>query len=296
MGRHYERSNTLQLSDMAATELSVNYVNLHVPSAHPIDDSHIHDRCEIYVNISGDVVFEVENHLYPVSRGSVILTRPFEYHHCIYRSDKRHEHYCLFFAAQENADFLTSFFNREKGQHNLVQLDEPSLTKLCDLLDGLTQTDISPLSQRIRFLQVLDMIEQQMQATCEPRALVLPPDVAQALCYMDTHLTEPITIAILSAHCNVSVNTLERHFRAALGITPLAMLRQKRLVASAQFLRTGCSVTQAAQNSGFADYSHYIQLFRKQFGVTPMQYQKMAATAKLQLAATHVLCYTDRID
>ncbi len=277
----YKSTSTVLLTDMMATELSVNHVNLHVPSSHPIDDSHIHDRCEIYVNISGDVVFEVENHLYPVSRGSVILTRSFEYHHCIYRSDKRHEHYCLFFAAQENADFLTAFFGREKGRNNLVQLDEPSLTKLCGLLDGLIQQDASPLSQRIRFLQVLDMIERQLHVVCESRTLVLPPDVAKALRFMDTHLTESITAAALSAQCNVSINTLERHFRAALGITPLALLRQKRLVLSAQLLRAGNSVTQAAQNSGFADYSHYIQLFRKQFGVTPMQYQKMAATAKM---------------
>ncbi len=277
----HEYANTVRLTDMAATELSVTYKDLQVPSAHPIDDSHIHSLCEIYVNLSGDVVFEVENHLYPVSRGSVILTRPFEYHHCIYRSDKRHEHYCLFFAAQENADFLTAFFNREKGQHNLVQLDEPMLTVLCGLLDGLAQPQASPLSQRIRFLQVLDIIEQQMQATCASHALSLPPDVAQALQYMDAHLTESISVAMLSAQCNVSVNTLERHFRTALGITPLALLRQKRLVVSAQFLRAGCSVTQAAQNSGFEDYSHYIQLFRKQFGVTPMQYQKMATSAKI---------------
>ena len=280
MAECYERTGNVLLSEMAATALSVNYTDLHVPSAHPIDDSHIHNRCEIYLNLSGDVVFEVENHLYPVSRGSVILTRPFEYHHCIYRSDKRHEHYCLFFAAQENADFLTAFFDREKGQQNLVQLDEPSLTRLCGLLDSLMQADASPLSQRIRFLQVLDIIEQQMQATCASRTLALPPDVSMALQYMDAHLTEPITAAQLSAHCNVSINTLERHFRTALGITPLALLRQKRLVVSSQFLRAGCSVTRAAQNSGFEDYSHYIQLFRKQFGVTPMQYQKMAVSSK----------------
>ena len=32
-------------------------------------------ECEIYLNLSGDVSFEVENRIYPVSPGTVILTR-----------------------------------------------------------------------------------------------------------------------------------------------------------------------------------------------------------------------------
>jgi AraC-like DNA-binding protein len=67
---------------------------------------------------------------------------------------------------------------------------------------------------------------------------------------------------------------LERHFKKALGVTPFAMLRKKRLIASTAHLRNGETVTEAALKSGFSDYSNYIQLFRKQFGVTPLQYKK----------------------
>jgi AraC-like DNA-binding protein len=36
----------------------------------------------------------------------------------------------------------------------------------------------------------------------------------------------------------------------------------------------GDTVTEAALKSGFSDYSNYIQLFKKQFGMTPLQYKK----------------------
>ena len=42
-------------------------------------DAHVHEECEIYINLSGDVSFMVENRLYPVSYGNIIITRPFEY-------------------------------------------------------------------------------------------------------------------------------------------------------------------------------------------------------------------------
>ena len=65
-----------------------------------------------------------------------------------------------------------------------------------------------------------------------------------------------------------------RDFKAALGASPTAVLRKKRLIASMACLRSGDSVTEAALKCGFSDYSNYIQLFRRQFGMTPLQYKK----------------------
>ena len=91
---------------------------------------------------------------------------------------------------------------------------------------------------------------------------------------MDEHLTEELDVEQIAKEANVSVNTLERHFKESLGTTPFAMLRKKRLFASMLALRSGDTVTEAAIKSGFSDYSNYIQLFKKQFGITPLQYKK----------------------
>ena len=69
-------------------EFVINYAELDKNSPANIHESHFHDRCEIYINISGDVSYMVENHLYPVSKGDIIITKPFEYHNCIYNNSK----------------------------------------------------------------------------------------------------------------------------------------------------------------------------------------------------------------
>jgi hypothetical protein len=137
---------------MAPVTLSVSRVELDAASPLNQNEPHIHRACEIYVNLSGDVAFEVENRMYPISRGSVIITRPLEYHHCIYRSPKRHEHYWITFTAQQE-DFLQIFFQREKGQDNLIQLTDDQLHRLCELLEVLPKT-AEPLQMRILCLQV----------------------------------------------------------------------------------------------------------------------------------------------
>ena len=111
-----------------------------------------------------------------------------------------------------------------------------------------------------------------MQPTAETQQL--PKDVNKALAYMDAHLQEDIDIKQLAALCNVSINTLERHFESSLGISPFEMLKRKRLIISMMYLKSGCTVTEAAQKSGFVDWSNYIQLFHKKFGITPGQYKK----------------------
>ena len=259
---------------MSAVEFSISHVNIDATSPLNHNESHIHKECEIYVNLSGDVSFEVENRIYPISRGSVIITRPYEYHHCIYRSNTQHEHFWITFSADEQEDFLEMFFGREKGKDNLILLEELQLQDCCCVLQTLLQKGTDLLTRRICFLQFFRILSAGKGESPIGTAESLPPDVAAGLHYMDTHLAEDISIETLSQACSVSTNTLERHFKETLGVTPFAMLRKKRLIASLEYLRSGCSVTETAFQSGFSDYSNYIQLFRKQFGITPLQYKK----------------------
>ncbi len=78
--------------------------------------SHIHDQCEIYINVAGDVSFMVEDRIYPISPGDVIVTRPFEYHQCIYHSIMPHEHFWILFSSKGNEDWLDLFFARPRMQ------------------------------------------------------------------------------------------------------------------------------------------------------------------------------------
>lgn len=267
------KRNQFLLPEMSKVDFSISYVD--IDAAYPLNqnESHIHKECEIYLNLSGDVSFEVENRIYPISRGSVVITRPFEYHHCIYHSNEQHQHFWITFSAGEE-EFLKIFFGREKGRDNLIVLDEEQLEECCFVLNDLLKNATDSLSGRIGFLQLLRILRNGNSGNSIGNIDKMPQDVVLALKFMDDHLVEEFDVKMLSVACNVSVNTLERHFKETLGVTPFAMLRKKRLISSKEFLRNGEQVTEAALKSGFLDYSNYIQLFRKQFGFTPLQYKK----------------------
>lgn len=265
------------LSAMPSMNFAVSKIKLDSLSPLNQHESHIHKSCEVYVNLSGDVSFAVENRLYPISRGSVIITRPYEYHHCIYHSNTLHEHYWITFSAEQEQGFLKLFFDREKGVDNRIVLEEPVLQELCGVLDGILTEPNDELSRRIGILQFLQILTKGSRVSQTENLDRLPIDVMAALEYADDHLDEDLDVRSLAKVCHVSVNTLERHFKESFGELPIAAIRKKRLIASMMLLRNGESVTDAARKCGFPDYSNYIQLFRKRFGMTPGKYKKMLA-------------------
>ena len=79
----------------------------------------------------------VEDRIYPVSVGSVIITRPYEYHHCIYHSNERHRHYWVLFSLDNNEKILDIFINRATGQKNFLMIAPSKLDRFVFILEKL---------------------------------------------------------------------------------------------------------------------------------------------------------------
>ena len=89
--------------------------------------------------------------------------------------------------------------------------------------------------------------------------------------YIQRHLTEPdLSIDVIAQAHNVSTRTVTRAF-ARYQKTPVAEIWKERLNASREAIERGQvrSVSQAALDYGFSDFSHFSHAFRKAFGVAP---------------------------
>ena len=109
------------------------------------------------------------------------------------------------------------------------------------------------------------------------------PLVKRALRIMQQTLDNPLTVAGLALRLGVSRRKLERHFRGALQLTPSTAGKMIRL-AQARFLleRSERSVTEIANETGFADVSHLIKVFRAEEGTTPALWRQSRRNAGLE--------------
>ena len=101
-----------------------------------------------------------------------------------------------------------------------------------------------------------------------------PPDVVYAVNYINENFANAVSVYDIAKSANVSINTLERHFRQTMGSSPSEYLKKKRLANAVKLLAEGCSVTEASERSGFSDYSGFISLFKLTYGTTPLKYKK----------------------
>lgn len=100
------------------------------------------------------------------------------------------------------------------------------------------------------------------------------PLVAQAVQYIREHLRQRLTVQQLLRSTNASRRQLEQRFLKALGRTPAAEIRRQR-VAQAKYLlaTTDIAIATIATDCGFPDAPRLTKVFRRQTGMTPLQYR-----------------------
>lgn len=254
-------------------QFSVNYISVDSKAPGNQHEHHIHSECEIYLNLSGDVSFMVEDHIYPIIPGSMIITKPYEYHHCIYHSDAQHKHYWILFSSDGNEQYLDLFFRRETGEGNLLIIPPEQTERLISILEKLRNGDLSPFLKYFYFFELIDLMNRSQIKEIED-SKELSSDIVLAIQYMSENLTSPISITDAARSGHVSLNTLERHFIKSLHVSPMEYLRRRRLSLAMELLRKGATVTDACMESGFSDCSAFIAYFKKQNGITPLKYKR----------------------
>lgn len=101
------------------------------------------------------------------------------------------------------------------------------------------------------------------------------PLVRRALLALQQRLDSPPTVAALADLLGVGRRKLERHFSAALGLSPADAGVRIRLAQARMLLeRTDRTVTQIADETGFCDASHLIRVFRDLVGETPERWRQ----------------------
>ena len=99
--------------------------------------------------------------------------------------------------------------------------------------------------------------------------------LAETRRYMEEHLDDPLTIPALSRRACLSATTFKAGFRRLYGLPVHAWLRQRRMERAAELLRSSSlSVLGVAQSVGYSSASQFTAAFRRQYGVTPVQYRK----------------------
>ncbi len=99
--------------------------------------------------------------------------------------------------------------------------------------------------------------------------------VRNSALYIETHLTEPLSLEQMSIRLGISKFYLSRLFSARTGMTlseyhASCRIRESKRLLGDPFL----SISTISNRVGFVDISHFTKCFQKREGLTPSQYRK----------------------
>ena len=248
-------------------------------------DFHFHDFDKIVILLSGQVEYLVEDSSYQLKPWDILLIK----HHTIHRAnisrEVPYERIIIYLDGGyitrtiPDAPLMSCFQTADAGQRHRLTPDEPMRRKIESLLmameEALADDQFGAQILCDTYLMQLLILLSRILSAELPRSHAAEhrydPKISEALSYIQEHLDSPLSVDALAGLVHLSPYYFMRLFKAETGSSVHGYIQQNRLIRAAKQIRNGMSISEAALQSGFSDYSAFYRAFRKQFGSSPSQ-------------------------
>lgn len=241
--------------------------------------AHRHDCLELLLCLRDGGSFFLQDTVYPLQRGALILLQENTLHRSI-GTAASYERYVmhlpretLFAASGEQTDFRAIFQENHYMQLEPEQFDRVrSLMEQCSAAPEALGDDVL---RTCALLSLLVFVARQLPAARSAPAFHhgLSPSVDRAIGWINSHLEEDLSLDALAARCYVTKYHLCRLFKEETGFTVGEYILQQRLQQACALLRSGETVQKAGEAAGFRNYNHFIRTFSRWMGLSPGRYR-----------------------
>lgn len=93
--------------------------------------------------------------------------------------------------------------------------------------------------------------------------------------YVDTHIFQKISLKEMAQEIGYTEHYISRKFKSELGLSLFDYINQQKIAMAQRILReTNLSIAEISDRFGYSSPSYFGSLFRKQTGMTPVEYQR----------------------
>lgn len=249
-------------------------------------EAHYHNTYELYYLYSGSRKFFINDTIYHVKKGDLIIILKGDLHRTTYISDLTHERLFIYFSdhymknlfdAYGKSEVMKCFqyphisipsSRREYIENLLAKLENEFKNK-----DAFSECLIQSYMNEL----IIFLIRYQKYRNLSATSSIDSEDamIQKAARYINTHAHQPITLDHISKYVNLSSPYFSKKFKESTGFGFKEYLLNIRLKkASTLLLETQMPITEIAFKCGFNDSNYFGDVFKKNKGLSPMQYRK----------------------
>ncbi len=247
------------------------------------DDPHIHvGFYEIYLFLEGDATYYYAGERRDLLPGDLIMVPPGALHKIVADLSQDYGRIVLHVSedflrliSTEQTDLSSAFSER---CHRVLRTDAQALVRIVSAVDRLAEEceQAGPAQDVLLHAHMAELLVRILRIagheTPESESSKTPALIQNILTYINAHLTERMSIQQIAEELNVSRSLLCHEFSRYYGDSLWHYVIQRRLALSQQLLTSGASVTDACFDAGFQNYSNFIKVFARTFGITPRKY------------------------
>ncbi|WP_135554862.1 helix-turn-helix transcriptional regulator [Paenibacillus cymbidii] len=226
----------------------------------------------VYFPVGSETIYSVAERIYPLDRPCFVLTRPGETHRYLFDSKKpiRHmfSHFRLSNRAAEAYASIADFLPADGLAH------VPNWLQHAIWVASTKR----PRYRELMIAMLLAVLEELVAASNRHSLATdrrMPPQISQALTYIEAHYRQPISIMDLAENVGWSHEYLTRMFVQHQYLTPKQYILQRRIDHACELLRAGhAAVKEIAYESGFQSESYFSRVFTRLAGMSATAYRE----------------------
>ncbi len=266
----------------------IQYISMSTDDPLPNNEREVHahyNKFEIYYFLEGDLYFAFEGKRFDIKEKTMIIIANGTLHRPIVKSTCRYYRKRILFDKEIFTGFNTTNFELytllrkkkflifDKNAVESLQLDvlfneiESSLFK---------KTPYDDFCALISLFSLLIKAEKNAQ-DCYNTSLSRSSSKADEIIkFINEHLSENLSYKYLANHFFISEKNLYKFFKKETGFTLSDYISERRIIKAQSLMNAGISANEAAEKSGFNDYSVFYRNFTRKTGITPSEYIKQA--------------------
>ncbi len=245
------------------------------------DEHAHHDELEIYHFIEGELFFSFEGERIPIQDGDVVIIASGSLHKTVIKSP------CRYFRKRilvKNSFFLSmpegaSELQLRLLKKRIIKLEKSSVeqanldTALHEIEEGIKkETPFDCFRAMTALAAFLIRAEQIGKEKKEERHF--ESKAKKIVEYIDKNLSTELDYKSIAKAFHISEKNLYKIFKNGTGFTLSKYIAERRIIKAKSLLGAGALPSEAARESGFADYSVFYRTFIREVGIPPLKYAK----------------------
>ncbi len=264
------------------------YSDSHFKTLNP----HAHDYYECYLFLEGDVTMEISLPGGGISKcdmtpGDLMIVPPGVSHHAImHETDKSYRRFvfwisrdCCNSLLSESIDYMYLMQQAEAFRRYIYHLSPAHFhqveSKFLRLLEEISADRYG--SDAFRHICLCDLILTINRIIYEQEHIKTGSDeltlFQNIISYVEENLEEQLSLDDIAGKFFVSKYYIAHLFKDTLGISLHQYILKKRLSECRDAIAGGKSITGTYEAFGFRDYSSFFKAFKKEYGMSPKEYQ-----------------------